>query len=210
MKLPIHAAVIIHDEGATQYVSASHEKLIDRIADRCREHWSSVSADQPPPDASSLVFLYFCDSEDDSLELTEDSIELPEPYASGPKLLDQLKRILAAIAAYQPGNGNTYTALCGEIANASAIIAKASVPSVPSIQHFTIFCQQSDDLGTIHIDSVEAPDLESAIIIGRRQCLDDWNGDQAGKDAAFTLEDIHCLGVAEGNIRILHWDDQVD
>ena len=21
---------------------------------------------------------------------------------------------------------------------------------------------------------------------------------------------IHCLGVAEGNIRILHWDDQVD
>jgi len=21
---------------------------------------------------------------------------------------------------------------------------------------------------------------------------------------------IHCLGVAEGNVRILHWDDQVD
>jgi len=75
---------------------------------------------------------------------------------------------------------------------------------------FTVFCQQSDELGTIHIDSVEAPDLESAILVGRTRCLDDWNGSNTGKDATFTLEDIHCLGVAEGDIRILHWEDQSD
>ena len=75
---------------------------------------------------------------------------------------------------------------------------------------FTVFCLQSDELGASHIGSVEAPDLESAILAGRRQCLNDWNGDQTGKDATFTLEDIHCLGVAEGDVRILRWEDQVD
>ena len=42
--------------------------------------------------------------------------------------------------------------------------------------HFTIFCQQTDQLGTIHIDTVEATNLESAIQAGREQCLADWNG----------------------------------
>jgi hypothetical protein len=75
---------------------------------------------------------------------------------------------------------------------------------------FTVFCQQADQLGTIHIDSVEAPDLDSAIQVGRAQCLADWNGDNSGSDAPYTLEDIHCLGVAEGDVRILRWEDQAD
>ena len=75
---------------------------------------------------------------------------------------------------------------------------------------FTVFCQQNNGFGTIHIDSVEAPDFGSAILVGRRKCLNDWNGGHTGKDATFTLEDIHCLGVAEGDVRILHWEDQVD
>jgi len=75
---------------------------------------------------------------------------------------------------------------------------------------FTVFCQQSDQLGTIHIDTVKAGDLESAIQAGRAQCLADWNGGAAGAEAPFTLEDIHCLGVAEGEVTILHWQDQLD
>jgi hypothetical protein len=75
---------------------------------------------------------------------------------------------------------------------------------------FTVFCQQADQLGTIHIDSVEAADLESAIQAGRAQCLTDWNGGASGPDAPFTLEDIHCLGVAQGDVTILHWQDQLD
>ena len=75
---------------------------------------------------------------------------------------------------------------------------------------FTVFCQQTDHFGTIHIDSVEALDLESAVQAGREQCLADWNGGASGSDAPFTLEDIHCLGVAKGDVRILHWQDQFD
>jgi len=75
---------------------------------------------------------------------------------------------------------------------------------------YTIFCQQADRPGTIHIDTVEAADLESAIQAGRGQCLADWNGGTTGPDASYTLEDIHCLGVAEGDVRLLHWQDQFD
>ena len=76
------------------------------------------------------------------------------------------------------------------------------------VRTFTVFCQQVDQLGTIHIDSVEAVDLESAILTGRAQCLADWNGGTSGENPCFTLEDIHCLGVAEGDVNILHWQDQ--
>jgi len=72
---------------------------------------------------------------------------------------------------------------------------------------FTVFCQQMDQLGAIHIDCVEAADLESAIQAGREQCLADWNGGASEFDAPFTLEDIHCLGVAAGDVTILHWKD---
>jgi len=75
---------------------------------------------------------------------------------------------------------------------------------------FTIFCQQADQLGTIHIDTVEAADLDSAIQAGRQQCLADWNGGASGPNAPFTLADIHCLGVAQSDVHILHWEDQQD
>jgi hypothetical protein len=75
---------------------------------------------------------------------------------------------------------------------------------------FTVFCQQADQLGTIHIDTVEATDLDTAIQVGREQYLADWNGGAREPDAPFKLEDIHCLGVAEGDVRILHWQDQLD
>jgi hypothetical protein len=75
---------------------------------------------------------------------------------------------------------------------------------------FTVFCQQADQLGTIHIDIVEATDLDTAIQAGREQCLADWNGGASEPEAPFKLEDIHCLGVAEGDVCILHWQDQLD
>ena len=75
---------------------------------------------------------------------------------------------------------------------------------------FTVFCQQTDQPSTIHIDTVEATDLNSAIEIGRQQCLDDWNGSTNESEASFTIKNIHCLGVAEGDVTILHWADQQD
>lgn len=76
----------------------------------------------------------------------------------------------------------------------------------PIMTTYTVFCQESGILGTIHIDTVEAADLDAAILAGREQCLRDWNGGAA----TFTLADIHCLGVAAGDVTVLHWKDQMD
>jgi hypothetical protein len=73
---------------------------------------------------------------------------------------------------------------------------------------FTIFCQEIDGNGTIHIASVEAADLESAITAGKQQCIDDWSGGSTPDESPWTMETVHCLGVAAGNIQILHWEDQ--
>jgi len=73
---------------------------------------------------------------------------------------------------------------------------------------FTVFCQESGGSGTIHIASVEAADLESAITAGKQQCIDDWSDGSAPEESRWNEETVHCLGVAAGDVEILHWEDQ--
>jgi hypothetical protein len=73
---------------------------------------------------------------------------------------------------------------------------------------FTVFCQESGGGGTIHIASVEAADLEAAIIAGKQQCIDDWSAGSTPEQSRWNQETVHCLGIAAGNIEILHWQDQ--
>jgi hypothetical protein len=74
---------------------------------------------------------------------------------------------------------------------------------------FTVFCQQADGTGTIWISSVQAKDMMDAISVGRQECADDWgySDDPDDEDACGTLGDIHVLGVAEGTVKIMHWED---
>jgi hypothetical protein len=85
---------------------------------------------------------------------------------------------------------------------------------------FTVFCQEAGcSSDTVHISSHAAVDLESAIIAGKQQCIKDWSsgsGEEEGEGEAegdgespWNLESVHCLGVAAGNVEILHWEDQV-
>ena len=74
---------------------------------------------------------------------------------------------------------------------------------------FTVFCQEAGDGGTIHIASVEAADLEAAITARKQQCIDDWSDDHSPEASRWNTETVHCLGIAAGNIQILHWQDQV-
>ena len=73
---------------------------------------------------------------------------------------------------------------------------------------FTVFCQEAGGGGTIHIASVEAADLEAAIIAGKQQCIDDWSAGSGPDESRWNPETVHCLGIAAGNIKILHWEDQ--
>jgi hypothetical protein len=220
MKLPIHAAIITHAKGAIPVIASSYCDLISQIGDWCREHWSSVSDDPPPQNKRDLVDAYFRDNPDASLDVAEGGVDFPEPYASAPKLLAQLECLLAALCAYKPGDGEACAVLCREVTDTRAVIAKASGPSVPlipSIPRFTVFCQEAGCSGdTVHISSHAAVDLESAIIAGKQQCVKDWSsglGEEEGKEKEegerpWTMETVHCLGVAAGDVNILHWEDQ--
>ena len=78
------------------------------------------------------------------------------------------------------------------------------------LQTFTVFCQESGAGGTIHVDTVQAADLESAIHAGKQQCIADWSSGYDADKSPWTTETIHCLAVAEGDVTILHWEDQCE
>lgn len=63
---------------------------------------------------------------------------------------------------------------------------------------YTAFCQQPNGRGTIWINNVEADSLEQATVLACEDCACDW---------ACEPEEVHCLGIAEGDVTILYWDD---
>lgn len=66
---------------------------------------------------------------------------------------------------------------------------------------FTAFCQQASGGGTIWINAVEADDEDAAAAAAVEQCAADWGWDP---------KDVHLLGLAEGDVKILRWEDLCD
>ena len=66
------------------------------------------------------------------------------------------------------------------------------------MKSYTVFCQDVTGEGTIWIDCVQATSLEHAKHVGRTECAEDWGED---------IEEIHVIGVAEGDVNILYWED---
>ncbi len=83
-------------------------------------------------------------------------------------------------------------------------------PPTTTPSTFTVFCQETGGNGTIHIATVEAADWEAALIAGKQQCIDDWSAGSSPEEIRWNAETVHCLGIAAGNIEILHWEDQTD
>lgn len=63
---------------------------------------------------------------------------------------------------------------------------------------YTGFCQEVTGKGTIWIGAIEADTQDEAINKARAECAVDWTCHE---------EDIHVLGLAEGDVNILVWED---
>jgi hypothetical protein len=68
----------------------------------------------------------------------------------------------------------------------------------------TAWCQEASGTGTIWIGKVQAPagtTLDSIRLSAIRACAIDWGWDIEQED------NIHCLGIARGNVDLVYWDD---
>ena len=224
MNLTIHTITIDFRNGYASFSSTSPGDLQNQIAAYCRENWAnSFAAEDPlPSDRQTLIEYYFGNSEDVLQESTS-TLALPESYASCQELFAALQEIAdtpkqgehgssdrQSGQAHEPDIGaaidqGTTARLHALIDKARAAIALASIPSVP---RFTVFCQEAGGSGTIHIDTHEAADLEGAILVGKRQCITDWSSGYKDGESPWNMESVHCLGVAAGDVDILHWRDQ--
>ena len=99
MQVTIHTAFITDGNRAFEIVSASHDDLIARVGEYCRPHWSEASGDPPPENLKVLVDAYFAHA-DASIEVSQERPDLPEPYASAPKLLARLEMVDVNKRAY--------------------------------------------------------------------------------------------------------------
>lgn len=102
-----------------------------------------------------------------------------------------------------PAKCQNCDATTAEACNANGCHYLESGNGAPTLKTFTVFCRDASNTGTTWIAAVEAEDQEEAAVLGRKQCLDDWTNDNVLID----LEDIVVLGVAEGDVKILHWED---
>ena len=68
----------------------------------------------------------------------------------------------------------------------------------PQEKEYTAWCCMKEGNGTIWISSSEATNPEQAQANAIAECAEDWQCDPA---------DIHCLGIAAGDVEILHWND---
>lgn len=64
---------------------------------------------------------------------------------------------------------------------------------------YTVFCRESNGTGTTWISAVEAESLDEAKAQGHFNCCWDWGVED---DSSVTV-----IGVAEGDINILFWED---
>lgn len=72
---------------------------------------------------------------------------------------------------------------------------------------FTFWCQEADGSGTIYIGSTDAENLEAAKIAALQICCDDWNAGMISEDPFYNPRTVHLLGIAAGDVEILHWED---
>lgn len=73
---------------------------------------------------------------------------------------------------------------------------------------FTVFCQEDNGKGTIWIGTItlenynwEDPPLDLITEKAIEQCADEWSYDDE------EAKHIVCMGIAEGDVTILMWDD---
>ena len=68
---------------------------------------------------------------------------------------------------------------------------------------YTVFVREIDTFSSTHISSHDSPNIDAAKIDALLETCEDWSG----QVAKYTPSDMYVMGVAEGDVHILEWDD---
>jgi len=63
---------------------------------------------------------------------------------------------------------------------------------------YTAFCENAAYGGNMWVSTIQADNLEEAIETAKRECAENWD---------LTPAEIHVLGIAEGTVKLMYWDD---
>jgi hypothetical protein len=86
-------------------------------------------------------------------------------------------------------------------------IAAALAP-VPATKKFTIWICEANGTGSHYVTLIEAEDIETAKAEALAECSREWS-DGTSEDPSYPVEDLHVLGVAEGDVTLLEWADTI-
>lgn len=67
---------------------------------------------------------------------------------------------------------------------------------------YTVWIRDANGEGTTHISAHEAATAGEAEALALAETADDWNYDPARADVMLCV-----IGVAEGDVKIVHWED---
>ncbi len=74
------------------------------------------------------------------------------------------------------------------------------------LKTYSVFIREANDTGTTFITSVEAADVEEAKELALTECSECWGT----REEPWDRDDLRVLGVAEGDVQIIEWDDLDD
>lgn len=66
---------------------------------------------------------------------------------------------------------------------------------------YTVFVREIGGVGTTYIESAYANSAGDARVIVMRRCSEAWG------EEAYPLSSLFCLGIADGDVNIIEWDD---
>jgi hypothetical protein len=87
-------------------------------------------------------------------------------------------------------------------------IAAAAPAPAPATKKFTIWICEANGTGSHYVTLIEAEDIETAKAEALAECSREWSHGTS-EEPSYPVEDLHVLGVAEGDVTLLEWADTI-
>lgn len=176
------------DDGTKTAVHTSEAQAVAQWARIVAASWVSVMGDKPMPDNTRAAYEILTDTAGfvDFVQIESHTVtDSDECRAALGQLLEQVYQMHGL---FPDDDG----AIQRAVEDAEAALEE------PPAKFFTVWVTDANEHGTHFVQAFQAVDIETAKAEAIAECADCWGYDPA---------DLHILGVADGNVHLLEWDE---